>query len=78
MATITKAGADTVLWNASADDHDVISARTFGFWLYLLSDGLIFAAIIASYAVLDNSRRAVGGAVPQRRPGPRPDLRAPR
>jgi cytochrome o ubiquinol oxidase subunit 3 len=61
MATITKAGADTVLWNASADAHDSISARTFGFWLYLLSDALIFAAVIASYAVLDNPMGAANG-----------------
>jgi cytochrome o ubiquinol oxidase subunit 3 len=61
MASVTKAGADTVLWNASADSHDVISGRTYGFWLYILSDALIISGILASYAVLDNSTGAAGG-----------------
>lgn len=58
-ATI-KADAYTKLWDASADEHDPISARTFGFWLYMLSDGLIFASLFASYAVLDNPVNAAG------------------
>jgi cytochrome o ubiquinol oxidase subunit 3 len=63
MATNIAAGADTRLWNAEADEHDPISARTFGFWLYLLSDALIFAGLFASYAVLDNSFNAAGGPI---------------
>jgi cytochrome o ubiquinol oxidase subunit 3 len=55
-----KADANTRLWNAEADEHDPISGRTFGFWLYMLSDGLIFAALFASYAVLDNPGNAAG------------------
>jgi len=61
MASHTQAGADVVLWNASADAHDNISARTYGFWLYLLSDALIIAAVVACYAVLDNPMNAAGG-----------------
>ncbi|MGO9816618.1 MAG: cytochrome c oxidase subunit 3 [Acidocella sp.] len=61
MASFTKAGADTVLWNAGADAHDNISARTYGFWLYLLSDALIIAAVFATYAVLNNPMNAAGG-----------------
>jgi cytochrome o ubiquinol oxidase subunit III len=60
QAEIIKAGPGTVLWNAAADEHDPISARTFGFWLYMLSDGLIFASLFASYAVLDNPMNAAG------------------
>lgn len=56
----TVADANTKLWNAEADEHDPISARTFGFWLYMMSDGLIFAAIFASYAVLDGPMNAAG------------------
>lgn len=55
------ADANTRLWNANADEHDPISARTLGFWLYMLSDGLIFAALFASYAVLDGPMNAAGG-----------------
>jgi len=61
MASFPKAGADTVLWNAGADAHDNISARTYGFWLYLLSDALIIAAVFATYAVLNNPMNAAGG-----------------
>ncbi len=58
-ATIA-ANANTKLWNTSADEHDPISARTFGFWLYMMSDGLIFAALFASYAVLDGPMNGAG------------------
>ncbi|WP_298283448.1 cytochrome c oxidase subunit 3 [Acidocella sp.] len=54
------ADAAVRLWNAEADEHDPISARTYGFWLYLMSDGLIFASLIAAYAVLDNKMSAFG------------------
>jgi cytochrome o ubiquinol oxidase subunit 3 len=58
-ATIV-ADANTKLWNATADEHDPISTRTFGFWLYMMSDGLIFASLFASYAVLDGPMNAAG------------------
>ncbi len=35
-------------------DHDAISIKAFGFWLYMLSDALLFAALFASYQVLAN------------------------
>ncbi len=61
MATHFAKGTAAVLWNPGADEHDPISARTYGFWLYLLSDALIFASLFASYAVLDNPVNAAGG-----------------
>jgi len=35
--------------------HDVYSKTVFGFWVYLLTDFMLFAAIFATYAVLRNS-----------------------
>ncbi len=64
MATMTKAGPDTRLWNPEADEHDSISARTFGFWLYMLSDALIFTGLFASYAVLSTPMNLAGGPGP--------------
>jgi cytochrome o ubiquinol oxidase subunit 3 len=64
MATIAKAGPNTRLWNAEADEHDTISTRTFGFWLYMLSDALIFTSIFASYAVLSTPMNLAGGPGP--------------
>ena len=34
----------------------------FGFWIFLLSDIIMFAALFASYAVLVRSRRVVQAA----------------
>jgi cytochrome o ubiquinol oxidase subunit 3 len=64
MATIAKAGPNTRLWNAEADEHDTISTRTFGFWLYMLSDALIFTGLFASYAVLSTPMNLAGGPGP--------------
>ena len=41
-----------VLWDRGHHSHDVIGTRTFGFWLYMLSDAMIYAALFASYGVL--------------------------
>jgi len=35
--------------------HDTYSKTLFGFWLYLLSDFMLFAALFATYAVLGKS-----------------------
>ncbi|MCK4934362.1 MAG: cytochrome c oxidase subunit 3 [Simkaniaceae bacterium] len=35
--------------------HGAFSKTVFGFWLYLLSDFMLFATIFAAYAVLKNS-----------------------
>lgn len=32
--------------------HDAISLKAFGFWLYMLSDALLFSALFAAYEVL--------------------------
>lgn len=35
--------------------HDPIATKTFGFWLYMLSDALMFSALFASYEVLQHA-----------------------
>jgi cytochrome o ubiquinol oxidase subunit 3 len=49
------------LWHYGDDGHDVIATKTLGFWLYMLSDALIFAGIFAAYGVLDHTMNAAGG-----------------
>ena len=48
------------LWEAHYH-HDAIATRTLGFWLYLLSDAMIFAGLFAAYGVLSHSYNAAGG-----------------
>ncbi|NDU89773.1 MAG: hypothetical protein G3I08_07830, partial [Ferrovum sp.] len=33
-------------------EHDSVGLATFGFWLYLMTDCVLFAALFATYAVL--------------------------
>ncbi|QXI26328.1 cytochrome o ubiquinol oxidase subunit III [Pseudomonas vanderleydeniana] len=52
--------ANTVLNQAIAHNHeqgheDAGSMRMFGFWVYLMTDCILFATLFASYAVLRNS-----------------------
>jgi cytochrome o ubiquinol oxidase subunit 3 len=49
------------LWHYGHEAHDMIATKTLGFWLYMLSDALIFAGIFASYGVLDHTMNAAGG-----------------
>lgn len=41
--------------------HDAIATRTLGFWLYMLSDAMIFAGLFATYGVLSHHFNAAGG-----------------
>ena len=58
---IVKDGKIPPLWHYGHEEHDVIGAKTFGFWLYMLSDALLFAGLFAAYAVLDHTMNAAGG-----------------
>jgi cytochrome o ubiquinol oxidase subunit III len=49
------------LWQYGHEAHDMIATKTLGFWLYMLSDALIFAGLFAAYGVLDHSMNAAGG-----------------
>jgi cytochrome o ubiquinol oxidase subunit 3 len=52
---------DEPLWAPHHSGHDLISTRALGFWLYMMSDALIFAGLFAAYAVLDHPHNAAGG-----------------
>ena len=58
---VIKDGKMPPLWHYGHEEHDVIAAKTFGFWLYMLSDALLFAGLFAAYAVLDHTMNAAGG-----------------
>jgi cytochrome o ubiquinol oxidase subunit 3 len=53
------AGASTVAAGPSAPEQgtpDIYEQREFGFWLYLMSDAIIFSLLFATYAVMvDNN-----------------------
>jgi cytochrome o ubiquinol oxidase subunit 3 len=49
------------MWHYGETEHDPISTKTLGFWLYMLSDALIFAGLFAAYGVLDQKMNAAGG-----------------
>jgi cytochrome o ubiquinol oxidase subunit 3 len=49
------------LWHYGETEHDPISTKTLGFWLYMLSDALIFAGLFAAYGVLDQPMNFAGG-----------------
>ncbi len=51
------------LARAPAHAHDAEDVRTLGFWLYLMSDLVIFAGLFATYVVL--SRNFAGGPTPK-------------
>ena len=57
--TIADTGADT---SAHHDDHAHDSPTQLGFWIYLMSDCLIFGTLFATYAVL--GRSYAGGPAP--------------
>ena len=60
------AGKDAVTWHlAEEEDHDHggSGATILGFWIYLMSDALIFASLFAMFGVV--STRYAGGPVPR-------------
>lgn len=55
-------GHDAAHGHDGHDDHVVQSRTTLGFWLYLMSDCLIFAVLFATFGVLVNN--TAGGPGP--------------
>lgn len=39
------------LWDEHHHEHDLIGLRSLGFWLYMLSDAMIFAGLFAAHGV---------------------------
>jgi len=64
-ARTTPEGPLPPLWHYGETEHDPISTTTLGFWLYMLSDALIFAALFAAYAVLDQTMNMADGPTSQ-------------
>jgi len=52
------------LWHPGETLHDPVATKTLGFFLYMISDALIFAGLFAAYAVLDQSMNTAGGPTP--------------
>jgi cytochrome o ubiquinol oxidase subunit 3 len=61
QATATPAGANPVFYLADEHDHPEGGSTMLGFWLYLMSDCLIFACLFATYAVLSGNYAAGPG-----------------
>ncbi len=38
--------------NAAVEHPDTVAMQTFGFWIYLMSDLILFATLFATFAVL--------------------------
>src|SRR5476649_1323031 len=53
MATDTLTNHDAA--HAEHGHHDAGETKVFGFWIYLMSDCILFATLFATYAVLVNS-----------------------
>ncbi len=56
---MTNASTISTVRNAAVAHPDTVAIQTFGFWLYLMSDLLIFATVFATFAVL--GRNYAGG-----------------
>ena len=65
VCTIRFRGPQTRLWDEADHEHDLMSTRLFGFWLYMLSDSLIFAALFTAYEVLTFPMSFAGGPTPR-------------
>ncbi|MBN9246124.1 cytochrome o ubiquinol oxidase subunit III [Hyphomicrobium sp.] len=57
-ASLTEAKETPVFYVADEHDHPEGSSTMLGFWLYLMSDCLIFAVLFATYGVLGGSYAA--------------------
>jgi cytochrome o ubiquinol oxidase subunit III len=55
----TDASTIDIAHNEEVGHHDTVAMQTLGFWLYLMSDLIIFATLFATYAVL--GRNYAGG-----------------
>ena len=54
---------ELVFYQLDEDDHHPESGTMLGFWIYLMSDALIFATLFATYGVLSTSY--AGGPAPR-------------
>ena len=59
--TTEQAAARTLFYHADEHDHEAGGSTLLGFWIYLMSDCLIFAVLFAMYGVLGSSYAAGPG-----------------
>jgi cytochrome o ubiquinol oxidase subunit 3 len=53
--TTEQAAARTLFYQIDEHDHEAGGSTLLGFWIYLMSDCLIFAVLFATYGVLSNN-----------------------
>ena len=53
--TAEQAAARTLFYQADEHDHEAGGSTLLGFWIYLMSDCLIFAVLFATYGVLSGN-----------------------
>jgi cytochrome o ubiquinol oxidase subunit III len=56
--TSEQAAARTLFYQADEHDHEAGGSTLLGFWIYLMSDCLIFAVLFATYGVLGGNYAA--------------------
>jgi cytochrome o ubiquinol oxidase subunit III len=59
--TTDQAAARTLFYQADEHDHEAGGSTLLGFWIYLMSDCLIFAVLFATYGVLGGNYAAGPG-----------------
>ncbi len=52
--------AEVRAWDTHDTQHDKIGTHTYGFWIYLLNDAMIYAALFATDIVLSHRMNAAG------------------
>jgi cytochrome o ubiquinol oxidase subunit 3 len=57
--SVQYAGGNTAIDIPAAETERILDERGFGFWMYLMSDAIIFALLFATYVVM--SSRNAGG-----------------
>lgn len=62
MAVDSPAAAEPVYYEIDGHEHEPGGATLIGFWIYLMSDALLFATIFATFGVLSSS--FAGGPTP--------------
>ncbi|APZ42344.1 cytochrome c oxidase subunit 3 [Acidihalobacter ferrooxydans] len=55
---------DDAMWQYEDHPHDVIGTRTLGFWLYMMSDLMIFAALFATCGIYADGMHSAGSFQP--------------
>jgi cytochrome o ubiquinol oxidase subunit 3 len=63
MTTHATTAEEVIFYQTGDDEHHAEGGTMLGFWIYLMSDALIFATLFATYGVLSTSY--AGGPAPR-------------